>query len=274
MDHKDSMKHSLFCFLLVALVLPTLSSGQQPIDNVFIRKRQPGADKVQAEPAQRVARPGSGQGDVLIRVGMEYDELRKKLGQPHGCSVPRIGTYHTIQECLAAIKVEPRTRDIYDRKTAQNEYEFRVLLRPDPRESRLHPKVRVSEFSVILDKPATVLDLAADLPEVLDWCSPHCRLVVRADVTLREAELIAYAARPQPSDLELALFAASGSFTDRDPRFNWLPAVHFVLDDPAERPGRNWLAASIKEMRFNAHDPALPYYRTTELGSLPDLLKK
>lgn len=131
-----------------------------------------GVSLADAAPNLASARVSAGADPYL---GISIDELRARLGSPNAIAGYEYFSWFSRSETFApdqwdAASGRFRARaDVYLRKSSGAELKFEFLLRPDIRQSRANPTLRVTDYSVSFAKPVRLRDLPsvfADLKAV------------------------------------------------------------------------------------------------------------
>jgi hypothetical protein len=152
-----------------------------------------------------MAVPGIAQ---TFQLGVTDEDLYKVFGVPNKWWAPEPGKHlNGITEYKAAAGVW-LLQDVYERKTATNLYEIRAAYHADRRESRLHPKLRVTSVEFLVDKPGTFREMLADLAEAEEICTTGCKLYGIDSVG--EYYILAYPSKPTPEQTAAAALAATG----------------------------------------------------------------
>jgi hypothetical protein len=191
-------------------------------------------------------------------LGMTREEVIRALGPPRMHFVPRARRYFTAAEYDAALSVYGLVDDVYTRRTQANEYQVRMHYMLDSLKSRLHPETRLGGVTFVIDRPASMPAVLADIPEALSLCAAGCRVIgLTSSVS---PEIIVYPENPKPEQLELGRLVATG-WKGESSGFNWVLAIRLSWEEAAGAYGRSaagsrdWMAHPIEEFRFGAADP-------------------
>jgi hypothetical protein len=125
-----------------------------------------------------IAVPVTGQmlkNDALI-LGEARTSISKRVGAPRTFYTPEDGGRHLFgdSEYRAAIGIWSPILDVYQRKSENNEFEFRLKFGFDDRDSKLHPIERLESIQIVIDRPTGYLSILADLPEASAVCQMSC----------------------------------------------------------------------------------------------------
>lgn len=105
-------------------------------------------------------------------LGLSIDELRARMGPPDAIAGYELFSWFSRSETFPPDQWEAASgrflarADIYHRKTAGNELKYEFLLRPDIRQSRTNPTLRITEYSVTFVKPVRLRDLLSIVTEL------------------------------------------------------------------------------------------------------------
>jgi hypothetical protein len=159
-----------------------------------------------------------------FRVGMARETVLIALGEPKEWISQ--GRHWTFRPDMSALVWE-----VYNRKTATNEYEISVVYEADSGQSRLHPVIRVEEVRFTLDRHRSVNQTINDLEEIKSLCAAGCKVRGREDSASRE----------------LFLFPPSSSGEKS-------PSVIFRLSDSSSK---EWADADVDFVTLGNVGPAL-----------------
>ena len=152
---------------------------------------------------------------VTFSLGSSFDEVFSSFGPP-------------------TRQASPLER-YWDVKTTRNAYLIRPWWGFDDRESRLNPKMRVSRFDVILDRPSGDYQaVLSDFQQAADICSEGCDVgeqapgsYVGSDIARRS--LAVYPPHPTTKQAEDASLWSSE--WRRKPGPGWLPVIFLAYDE-------------------------------------------
>ena len=134
-----------------------------------------------AQEVPRGARNGSApsglRGRPQFLVGVTRDQLYRTVGAPRSCFIPQAQQYYPLSQCVRMRTIWGRVLDVYTLKTRTSEYEVTVAYEIDDSQSRLHPKVLVSEVRFTPDKHLPASTVLKDLDEVSNLCREGCTVV-------------------------------------------------------------------------------------------------
>lgn len=105
-------------------------------------------------------------------LGLSIDELRSRLGAPEAIAGYESFSWFSASKAFPPDQWEAARgkymarADVYSRKAAGNTLKYEFLLRPDIRQSREHPTLRVTDYSVTFEKPVRLRDLPAVFAEL------------------------------------------------------------------------------------------------------------
>ncbi len=186
-----------------------------------------------------------------FQLGMLREDVSKRVGAPEKFWAPEPAKYlHGLVEYQAALGVWARIEDVYSRETAKNLYEARVAYGLDNRQSRLHPRQRLSEVEFVIDRPAPFREILADLSEAGETCAGGCN--VYGVTGIGPSYLLVYPVKPTPQQVEIAKLAAT-DYTDESHFGGWCIAMklHFDVKGPsADARQPDWNNDKIAEAEF------------------------
>lgn len=164
--------------------------------------------------------------------GSSLDDVYVSFGVPAKWWLPEPRRYlNSFQEALAAVGDGVAIQDVYERKTATNAYEIRLIRRVDNRESPRPSKIRLAGLEFLVSKPAPFRKILPDIAEARSLCTGGCNLYGLDDTT--RFSILVYPINPFPGETEEATAAAYGYAPDFKPShaYDWVLKLNFKKRD-------------------------------------------
>ena len=191
----------------------------------------------------------------IFQPGSSLDDVYAKFGAPKKWWLPETQRYlNGFEESRTAAGAGTVVQDVYERKTATNTYEIRLIRLAEPRESGVHPKIRVSGLEFLVDKPETFQETLADIGEARTICEAGCNLYGLDDTN--RYSVLAYPINPFTAQTDGAIAAAYGYKPDvkADHKYNWGLKLNYKKRDrllgikDAARP--DWVNGKIENVQI------------------------